>query len=96
VALHCKKSGESFDHLLLHCEVARELWNYIFKLFGAEWVMPKQFIDLLNSWDSLVGCSTIKEVWWLIPMRLMWCLWSERNGQHFEDIETSMVSTLKT
>jgi hypothetical protein len=53
--------------------------------------MPKQFIDLLNSWDSLVGCSTIKEVWWLIPMRLMWCLWSERNGQHFEDIETSVT-----
>jgi hypothetical protein len=32
----CKKSGESIDHLLLHCEVTRDLWNYILKLFGEE------------------------------------------------------------
>jgi hypothetical protein len=32
----CKKSGESIDHLSLHCEVARELWSYILKLFGVE------------------------------------------------------------
>jgi hypothetical protein len=32
----CKKSGETIDHLLLHCEVARDLWSYIFTLFGVE------------------------------------------------------------
>jgi hypothetical protein len=36
----CKKNGESVDHLLLHCEVAAWLWNYVFTLFGVEWVMP--------------------------------------------------------
>jgi hypothetical protein len=25
----CKKNGESFDHLLIHCEVARKLWSSI-------------------------------------------------------------------
>jgi len=25
----CKKSGESIDHSLLHCEVTRDLWNYV-------------------------------------------------------------------
>jgi hypothetical protein len=34
----CKRSGESIDHLLLlHCEVARDLWASIFRLFGVEW-----------------------------------------------------------
>jgi hypothetical protein len=28
------KSGESIDHLLLHCEVALEVWNMICQLFG--------------------------------------------------------------
>jgi hypothetical protein len=46
----CKKSGES-DHVLLHCEVARELWNAIFSLFGVEWVIPRRVIEL----ECLVG-----------------------------------------
>jgi hypothetical protein len=32
----CKKSGESIEHLLLNCEVARDLWSYILNLFGIE------------------------------------------------------------
>jgi hypothetical protein len=65
----CKKSGESIDQLLLHCEVARELWSNILKLFAVEWVMPKQVI-LLNCWGGPVGCGTIKEVWRLFLMCL--------------------------
>jgi hypothetical protein len=30
----CKKSGESVDHLLLHCEVAQDLWSYILIYLG--------------------------------------------------------------
>ena len=64
----CKKSGVSIDHLLLHCEVARDLWSYILKLFGAEWVMPRPVIviDFLNSWGGMVGCGTVKEVCGLV------------------------------
>ena len=32
----CKQSGETIDHLLLHCEVARELWVSIFRHFSVE------------------------------------------------------------
>ena len=45
----CKKDGESIDHLLLHCHVARELWNMVFNLFGVHWVMPCDVVDLLAS-----------------------------------------------
>jgi len=44
----CKRSGESINHFLLHCEVARELWNAIFSLFGVECVMPRRVIELLD------------------------------------------------
>jgi len=35
--------------LLLRCEVAHELWNYILTLFGVEWVMPRSVLELLTS-----------------------------------------------
>jgi hypothetical protein len=45
----CKKSGEFVEHLLLHCEAARDLWSYILTLFGVEWVMPRRVLKLLTS-----------------------------------------------
>ena len=48
----CKKSGESIDHLLLHCEVACDLWVSIYNLFGVVRVMPRRVIDILNNWGG--------------------------------------------
>jgi hypothetical protein len=48
----CKKSGESVDHLLLHCEMANALWNTIFSLVGLLWVMPSQVVDLFACWKG--------------------------------------------
>ena len=45
----------SIDHLLIHCEVAIELWSSILNLFGVEWVMPIWVIALLVSWGGQVG-----------------------------------------
>jgi len=44
----CKKSGESIDHILFHCEVARELQSSPFPLFGVERVMPRRVRELLE------------------------------------------------
>jgi hypothetical protein len=91
----CKKNGESMDHLLLHCEVARDLWSYIFSLFGIEWVMPQTVLELLTSWGVSVGYGRAKEAWRLAPLCLLWCIWWERNARLSEDVETSMVKLWK-
>jgi hypothetical protein len=70
----CKKSGESIDHLLLHCEVARDLWSYILILFGVEWVMPRTVLELMTSWDESVGFGCAKEAWRLALLCLLWCI----------------------
>jgi hypothetical protein len=75
----CKKSEESVDHLLLHCEVASALWNYIFTLFGIEWVMPRRILDLLKSWGGSFGYGLVKETWRLALLCEMWCIWREKN-----------------
>lgn len=57
--------------------------------------MPQRVLDLLTSWGASFGCGPAKEVWWLVPLRLMWCFWQEWNARHFEDVETSMLELQK-
>jgi hypothetical protein len=83
------------DHLLLHCEVSRDLWSYIFSLFGIEWVMPRRVLELLTSSGASVGDDRAKEAWQLALLCLLWCIWRERNARLFEDVETSMVEIRK-
>ena len=32
----CKKKSESIDHILLHCDKARVLWQLVFSFFGIQ------------------------------------------------------------
>jgi hypothetical protein len=91
----CKKSGKSIEHLLLHCEVACDLWSYIPTLFGVEWVMSRRVLELLTSWGASFGCGPAKEVWRLVPLCLMRCLLQVRNARHFEYEEVSMLEIQK-
>ena len=59
----CKKSGESIPHLLLHCVVARELWNFIFGIFDIYWVMPFGVLDLLYYWGEVCRSARIRKLW---------------------------------
>jgi hypothetical protein len=81
-----KMNGESVDHLLLHCEVARALWNAIFSRFSLSWVMPLRVVDLFACWWT-GGRSQSAAVWKMVPCCLLWCLWRERNDRQFEDKE---------
>ncbi len=83
----CKASGESTSHLLLHCPMARELWYFIFSLFGIQWVMPRGVMNLLDCWRVGSGRSKIKELWSSIPHCVFWCIWWERNSRSFEGKE---------
>ena len=89
----CKKDEESTDHLLLHCECAQFLWNAFFLHFGLAWAMPSRTINLLQCWWS-EGRSRSAMVWKMVPLCIMWCLWSERNRRFFEDSERSLGDLL--
>ena len=87
----CKASGESTDHLLLHCPIASDLWSCIFTLFGLQWVMPKGVLDLLACWGEGRGKSKIQDLWNSIPHGIYWVLWWERNSKAFEGKERSVL-----
>ena len=52
----CYTHKESIDHILLHCNKARVLWQLLFSLFGIPWVIHSSIRDTLLGWHgSFVG-----------------------------------------
>jgi hypothetical protein len=86
----CKTSGESVNHLLLHCPVAGDLWNMIFSIFGVPWIMPRSVADLLYYWNGRLGRSEAGKIWRAMPHCIMWCIWHERNARTFNGEESSI------
>ena len=86
----CKCNSESVDHLFLHWPVASELWDMVFGLFGVSWVMPLSVVGLFACWQGRFGRHRNRDIWKVVPLCLMWCIWKERNSRCFEDIERSM------
>jgi len=87
-----KKSRETINHLLLHCEVPRALWVSIYLLFFClECAMPQRVVDLFASWRGQFGSHCNLKVWMLAPLCLMWCIWRERFARNFKDCERSVL-----
>jgi hypothetical protein len=89
----CELDRESVDHLFLHCGAASALWNALFVRFGLCWVMPCLVKELLANWWSS-GRSMSAVVWKMVPLCIMWCIWSEQNNRCFEDSSKSIEELL--
>ena len=85
-----KRNGETVEHLLLHCQVAQELWNMVCTLFGVHWVMLRSVVELVANWSGKFNRLWIKVFWRIILHCLMWLIWRERNAHTFEGIERSI------
>uniref|UniRef100_A0A2N9HB87 Reverse transcriptase domain-containing protein n=1 Tax=Fagus sylvatica TaxID=28930 RepID=A0A2N9HB87_FAGSY len=44
-----KNADETVDHLLLHCQIARQLWTFVFQFVGISWVLPSQGVRIVIS-----------------------------------------------
>ena len=83
-------AGETINHLLLHCPIAKELGSMVFTLFWVSWVMPKDVVELTASWPGKFRKHRNRVIWNLVPHRLMWGIWRERNAQIFEGTESAI------
>ena len=90
----CKNAEETVDHLLLHCWVARQLWNFVFLFVGIDWVLLLHVSNLLFGWWNWFGKRS-SGVWNLIPSCLMWTIWRERNKRTFENMETPVAKVIE-
>ena len=48
----CGKEEGSTDHLLIHYDLTRDLWHFIFSLFGVHWVLPSSVKGVLLSGED--------------------------------------------
>ncbi|WKA09925.1 hypothetical protein VitviT2T_027534 [Vitis vinifera] len=79
----CACDAESVDHLLIHCTVARELWDLVLGLVGVKWVFPKTVKEVLYSWGGSFVGKKKKKFWSSIPLFIFWMVWKERNRLAF-------------
>ena len=86
-----KRSGESVNHLLLHCPIAFELWSMVWSLFGVIWVMPQSVANLFTSWQGPFSRQRNIDLWRAVPHCVLWCLWRERSSRCFEGMERSIL-----
>ena len=89
----CRHCGETVDHLLLHCEMAYRLWSFVFITFGLSWVIPRSIPDLLFGWWNWLG-KHLSQIWNLVPLCILWCIWKERNQRTFEDLVSPVIKCL--
>lgn len=91
----CKKEAETPRHLLLHCEVASELWSMFFCLSGINWTTFPTVKDAYESWCLWKVDKAIMKIWIMIPSCIFWCIWLERNKRCFGGGSTAL-GILKT
>ena len=84
----CRCCGETIDHLLRHYEKAQWWWSFVFRSFGISWVLPGSVAYLLFDWWNWLG-KYLSNIWNLVPLCLMWCIWKECCRQTFEDMDRS-------
>ena len=73
-------AGDTINHLLLHCLIARVLGSMVFTLFGVSLVMPKDVVELTASWPGKFRKHRNGVIWNLVPQCLMWGIWRESNA----------------
>ncbi|XP_059070479.1 uncharacterized protein LOC131860126 [Cryptomeria japonica] len=90
----CKKADESLDHLLLQCEEAQMVWNFLLGKLGWQTPLPNSVFELLSSWNIQSHISVFSSVWLVAPSLVVWEIWKERNRRIFQEKEESSASLL--
>uniref|UniRef100_A0A0V0GIP6 Putative ovule protein n=1 Tax=Solanum chacoense TaxID=4108 RepID=A0A0V0GIP6_SOLCH len=57
-------------------------------IFGLSWVMPQSFKEAYECWSCWEIGKAIRSTWRMIPARICWCLWLERNSRYSDGLST--------
>ena len=87
----CLSCPETTNHLLLHCEMTRQIWVWWLNLWSYTWVFPYCLKDAFNQWKCIKKEGKFfKKVWSDVFFIILWTMWKERNLRIFGDSQTSI------
>jgi hypothetical protein len=66
----CKKSEETINHPLIHCEFTSEIFHFILILFGVWWVISNNIVELLQCWKTQGQGQSKEAIRKVIPLYL--------------------------
>ena len=49
----CEEEEETIDHLLIHCKIAKMLWDLFLSIIGISWVFPHSVLHTLLAWQGV-------------------------------------------
>ena len=73
----CQKEEETANHILLHCDSTKVLWNFLFSLFGVPWVNPFYVRDTLLGWRGSMMRKRWRSVWKAGLLCIFWAVWKD-------------------
>ena len=54
---------ETIDHLLVHCNCARMLWDLFLAIVGYSWIFPSLVCQTLLTWQGIHVGKKRKKIW---------------------------------
>lgn len=88
--------NENIDHLIIHCPVFDNLWQYIKTWIGVFSVDPQQVMEhyyqFVHSWGGYAPRRSFLHLVWLCGI---WVLWNERNQRLFANTAKTAVQLLE-
>ncbi|KAI3450935.1 hypothetical protein Pfo_007600, partial [Paulownia fortunei] len=79
----CNSSSESIPHVFIYGKQAREVWSHFTVLFKIPQPQTKNPIILIQSWRISTHFSAQPHIRFLIPVLILWSLWTERNDAKY-------------
>ena len=81
----CEEEEETIDHLLIHCKIAKMLWDLFLLIVGISWVFPHSVLHTLLAWQGAAVGKKLKKIWLAAPLCLFWNIWRARNKLVFDN-----------
>ncbi|CAL5348368.1 unnamed protein product [Camellia sinensis] len=86
----CKLEEESVDHILLQCSMVWKVWSSLLNWWGLSWVTPATVDGVLLWWLGTQFKKTVKKIWRLVPVAMLWLAWRLRNDCVFHERQPNL------